>query len=320
MRRIERLINLIAALLDARRPMTAEEIHERIAGYDEGSYALFRRTFERDKEALRAMGIPLEVVATDPFVDQADGYVIPKSRYYLPQLDLEPDELAALRLASQALLGADEEAQSGLLKLTVDAPGGLWESPRVVWGADIAAEQPLLERFYEAVTERRPVRFDYLPAGADEAYWRTVEPYGLVHRRGHWYVIGRDDSRADVRSFKLSRIVSEVTLLDGTYDIPESFDAASHLGEEAWAIGPDEPVTAVVRFDASIRWWAEQNMPEASAREGPDGALDVELPVANLDALVSWAIGFGEAVEIRSPPEARTRLLAHLAPFLEQTT
>jgi proteasome accessory factor B len=78
MRRIERLINLIAALLDTRHPMTAEEIRSRIAGYDQGSHDAFRRAFERDKDSLRHMGIPLELVPTDPFSEVPDGYIIPK--------------------------------------------------------------------------------------------------------------------------------------------------------------------------------------------------------------------------------------------------
>src|SRR5918992_1189633 len=107
-RRIERLINLIAALLESRRPLTAEEIRAEIAGYDQETHEAFRRAFERDKEALRAMGVPLEVRPTDPFSDQADGYFIDKSSYYLPELDLAPDELAALRLAADSVLGAKE--------------------------------------------------------------------------------------------------------------------------------------------------------------------------------------------------------------------
>ncbi len=61
MRRIERLINLIAALLETSRPMSAEDIRRNIAGYDQPSHDAFRRAFERDKGSLRAMGIPLDV-------------------------------------------------------------------------------------------------------------------------------------------------------------------------------------------------------------------------------------------------------------------
>src|SRR5688572_25565964 len=169
MRRIERLINLIAALLETRRPLTAEEIRERIAGYDQSSHEAFRRAFERDKEALRSMGIPLETRALSAFGDDPDGYIIPKDKYYLPELDLEPDELAALRLAAAALVGVGREAESGLLKLSVDAAAESLPSPRVTWGADLNAEQPLLGPLYSAVSERAPITFGYRTSGGDDS-------------------------------------------------------------------------------------------------------------------------------------------------------
>lgn len=317
MRRIERLINLIAALLEADRPMTAEEIRSGIAGYDQPNIDAFRRAFERDKEALRAMGIPLELRKTDPFAESADGYTIPKAKYYLPQLDLEPDELAALAIAAEAALGTEEDAAAGLLKLSIEEPPLPGRGPRLVWGADLAAEQPLLTRLHAALLERAPVEFEYRGAGSERAAVRTVEPYALVHRRGHWYLVGRDVDRSAVRSFKLSRIVPPVKALEGSYDIPPSFDAESHIGGEAWELGPDGVAEAVVRFDSSMRWWAEQNMARAEISDGPGGALDARIPVSNVDALVSWVIGLGTGVEIISPESARARLIEHLSPYLD---
>jgi proteasome accessory factor B len=315
MRRIERLVNLIAALLETRRPMTAADIRSRIAGYDQDNHEAFRRAFERDKEALRAMGIPVELHRLDEALGEAaEGYIIPKERYYLPDLELAPDELAALRIAAETVLGAADAAEAGLMKLTLDSPDAPSQGPRLVWGADLAAEQPLLSPLYSALFERTPVAFDYVRAGEDDPARREVEPYRLLHRRGHWYVVGRDRDRAAVRAFKLSRIRSPVEPLDGTYDVPDDFDATEHLGE-GWEIGT-EPTTAVVRFDADMRWWAERNLAEGHKTEASGGALDVEMPVSNVDALVSWALGFGDRIEIRRPEEARRRLLSHLEPFL----
>jgi proteasome accessory factor B len=320
MRRIERLINLIAALLETRLPMTAEQIRERIAGYDQESLDAFRRTFERDKEALRAMGIPLEVVRGDPLGPvETDAYVIPKARYYLPQVDLEPDELAALRIAGEAILGAPEAAEAGLLKLSIDEPTGPSPGPRVVWGTDVAAEQPLLGPLYAALLDRTPVTFGYRAADAAEAARRTVEPYGLVHRRGSWYLVGRDKDRRAVRSFRLSRMSPPLTKGHGTYDVPESFDAAGYVGVEAWEVGSEATEVAIVRFEATMRWWADQNMADHPLREAPEGAVDVELPVANQDALVSWVLGFGDGVEIVAPASARRRLREHIAPYVDGT-
>ncbi len=315
MRRIERLINLIIALLETRLPLTADDIRTKIAGYDQPSFDAFRRAFERDKEALRAMGVPLVVKKIDPLDEHSDGYIIPKDRYYLPQLDLEPDELAALRIATEAVLGSGQEAASGWLKLSVDATAAPLEGPRVVWGADFDTDQPILGPLYEAQLERRPVRFTYLPASGDESV-RTVEPYGLVNRRGHWYLVGRDVDRSAERSFRLSRVRGRVEALEGSYEIPACFDAESHLPQDAWEIG-EEPVSAVLRFNSSMRWWIEQNMPALDTKEAPQGALDVTLTVANVDALVSWVLGFGSSVAILAPAAARDRVLQRLQPLLE---
>lgn len=318
MRRIERLINLIAALLEAGRPMSAQEIRDHIAGYDgQPSFEAFRRAFERDKETLRAMGIPLEVVALDLLDDRVEGYAISKQRYYLPDIDLESDELAALRIAAEAIIGGAGDAATGLLKLSVDMPDTGGGGPRIVWGADLAAEQPVLGPLYSALIDRRVVRFQYQPAGEAAARLREVEPYRLVHRRGHWYLVGRDRGRDAVRSFRASRIAGEVATLEGTYDVPESFNAEAVIGGEPWALGPDPVEATTVRFDSAMRWWPAQNLPELAGREAPGGGVDVELPVANLDALVSWVIGFGPGVEIVAPAAARRRLLEHLAPYLE---
>lgn len=312
MRRIERLINLIAALLDGRRPLTAADIRERIAGYDSASVDAFRRTFERDKAELRDMGIPIETVKDE---QDNDAYLIPPDKYYMPDLDLQPDEVAALKLAADAILGVGEQAGAGLKKLSIYASTDDAAAPRVLWNADVAAEQPLLGPLLAALLERRALSFDYETAGGERST-RRIEPYGLVHRRGHWYLVGRDVDRAAPRSFKASRIVGPVMELQGSYEIPDDFDIDAHVPAEAWEVGETEAATARLRFDPGLRWWPEQNMPEAPVREGPDGSLEVEMPIARVDALVTWAVGFGEGVEILSPPEARAGMLEHLEPLL----
>ena len=317
MRRIERLINLVAALLETSQPMTADDIRNNIAGYDEpANFEAFRRTFERDKESLRAIGIPLEAVTTDVWADTPDGYIIPKARYYLPDIDFEPDEVAALRIAAEALLGGGEQAEAGLLKLSLDTSSAPWSGPRAVLGADLSVEGSALGPLYSGVIERAPLAFEYTSAQSDDARAREVEGYGLLHRFGHWYLVGRDRADGVVKSFKVARIASAPRRLDGTYEVPTDFDASQHLAGKSFEIG-DELQNATVRFDATMRWWPEQNMPEAEREEGPEGSLDVELPVGNLDALVSWLLGFGSGVELIAPEAARAHLLNHLAPYLD---
>lgn len=313
MTRIERLINLIIALLETTRPLSAEEINRRVAGYGQDNYESFRRTFERDKDELRGMGIPIEVRKIDALDEHSDGYVIDKDRYYLPELDLEPDELAALRLARDAVTDGRNEADRGLLKISVDSRAAPVEGPQVAWGDDI--RQPALSAIYAAQLQRTPISFQYQGASGDRTR-RTLEPYGLVNRRGHWYVVGNDIDRSDIRAFRISRIHGKVSALDGAYEIPIGFDAQAHLSAEAYAIG-DQLTDALVRFDESLAWWVEQNLSSAARAENADGSVDVTLPVGNLAALVSWILGFGSSVEVIEPPEARAAVVAHLRPLLD---
>jgi proteasome accessory factor B len=319
MRRIERLINLIAALLEVGRPMTADEIRSRIQGYDQASVEAFRRAFERDKEALRSMGIPLEVVNTDPFADQADGYIIPKDKYYLPDIDLEPDELAALRIAADAVLGASDEAGTGLLKLSLDESPSAVPGGRVAWSSEVTGEGAALERIYGALLERHPIAFDYETAGG-EAARREVKPYGLVQRRGHWYLVGLDASADDVRTFRMSRVGARIDVeTTSTFVVPDGFNAADHVVREGWEAGQEEMV-ARVRFDPGLTWWVEQNLHGYDTARRDDGAIDVELPVSNPDAFVSWLLDFGDSVAVVEPRELRDRLLERISPYLEVKT
>ena len=292
--------------------MTAEQIRERIAGYESAeNHEAFRRAFERDKSDLKQMGIPIETVQLDVYGDVAPGYTIPKSAYYLPDLDLEPDEVAALRIAAGAVLGVGDEAGSGVLKLSMGAIDDASGGARLAWNADVAASQPLLGPLYSALADRVPVTFDYQPAGSDAPGVRTVAPYALVHRKGHWYLVGLDDRSGETRTFKVSRITSDPKRSEGTYEIPADFSPSSHVLAHIGLEG--EEVVARVRFAPSLRWWPEQNLTGATGEEGPDGSYEVEMPVASLDALVSFAVWFGSDVEILDPPEARERMKQRLA-------
>lgn len=314
MRRIERLINLIAALLETSHPLTAEDIRDQIAGYDQATPEAFRRAFERDKEALRALGIPLELRPTDPFREHADGYIIPKDAYYLPELDLEPDELAALTIASRIVLDARESAGAGLMKLSMTDEASPLLPGRLSWGADVAAEQPVISPLYSAILDRVPVGFAYEAANGQTTN-RTVHPYALTHTRGNWYLVALDTEKEEPRTFKASRIKSSITRLQGTYQIPKDFDVGDHVSREPWQAG-EEPVEAEIRFDANMRWWAEQNLGIHESTDGSEGSLVVKLPVSNPDAFISWLIEFDTRVELISPSHLREALCRHLAPVL----
>src|SRR5438270_6641795 len=200
MDRLERLINLTAALLEAERPLTADELHVRLPGYADSPVA-FRRAFERDKDVLREMGVPLVLEAVDPVSQPGvEGYRIPKDEYYLKDPGLDPDELAALHLAASAveLEGAGGGVEA-LWKL------GGWvaeEGPPPAMAALPGASH--LGPAFAAISRRQPVTFTY--RGGE----RRVDPWRLAFRNGHWYLLGRDHSRDGERNFRLDRVDSEI--------------------------------------------------------------------------------------------------------------
>lgn len=313
-RKAERLINLTAYLLNVTRPVTAKEIQQTIPGYSK-TWEAFQRTFERDKDDLREMGVPLEL-AQDPF-EQEHTYRIPKERYYLPDLKLEDDEIAALWLAAGLLRLPDPgAARAALLRLAGDAPP---EDDRATLSwlvADLGLSERALPKAFHAVAERKRVTFPY-PRKEGGSKDRTLDPYGLVHRRGAWYLVGRDHDSDEVRSFRLERMLGDLRLVDPSapgnqYLIPRGFRPEAALETPPFVQG-ETSMIAHVRFDASAVWRVERGFPWLDLKHEDDGSARAEVPVTEINGFLSWVLLFGEAAEVVSPPE----LIAELRQRLE---
>jgi predicted DNA-binding transcriptional regulator YafY len=292
MDKLERLLNLAAALLDADRPLTADELRDRIGGYPEGKTA-FRRTFERDKDDLRAMGLPLKVEpvpGTDP---PTDGYRMRRADYTGTELRLEPDELASLHLATNLvrLDGAD----TGLLKLGGGAGSEADEVGRVPFDDALAV-------MIAAAADRRAVTFTYNDTE------RMVEPWRLSFTRGHWYLAGYDRTRDDERLYRVDRIAGEVIVGDpATQEVGAPSDPTDLRG---WELGDGEPVRALVRIDAVQAAHARHLLGEVE--ELDDGGVVAELAVRNPEAFRSFVLSFLDHAEILEPPELRADMIAWL--------
>jgi proteasome accessory factor B len=292
MDKLERLLNLAAALLDAERPMTADELRNRIGGYPEAK-ASFRRAFERDKDDLRAMGLPLgvePVPGTDPPVD---GYRMRRADYSGTELRLEPDELAALHLATNLvrLDGAD----TGLLKLGGSTAGATDEVGHVPFDDALAV-------MIAAAADRKAVTFTYNDTR------RTVEPWRLSFTRGHWYLAGWDRTRDDERLYRVDRITGEVEVGDeATRDVGAVNDPSDLRG---WELGDGEPVRALVRIDAVQAAHARHLL--GAVQDLDDGGVVAELFVRNEEAFRSFVLSFLDHAEILEPPELRDGMIRWL--------
>jgi proteasome accessory factor B len=223
----ERLLNLVIMLLVSRTYVTKERIREVIEGYDKRNDEAFEKMFERDKEELRALGIPIELGHVDKFFEDEQGYRIKRDAFELPDIDFTPDEAAVLGLAARVWqhAGLASATSSALVKLKaagLDVDRDALDSlqPRVV------ADEPAFNDMWEMTISRTPVRFDYRRAGATEVVERHLEPWGVVTSRDRWYVVGHDRDRGEPRMFRLSRIAGKV-LPDGepgSFEVPEGTD------------------------------------------------------------------------------------------------
>jgi proteasome accessory factor B len=308
-KKTERLLNLVICLLHTRRHLSVQEIRELVPGYAQGSEEAFRRMFERDKEELRDLGIPLETGSDTAAHDDELGYRIARRDYELPPISLEPDEAAVLGLAarlwqSAPLAGATGSALLKLRAAGVDAPesGGAFE-PRV------GAGEPAFEACLAAVTDGRSLQFSYRASGRPAPQERTVDPWGVVWWHGRWYVVGHDTGRDDVRVFRLSRIVGTATAVGaaGTVKVPPGTDLRALVARMA---GEEPRATATVRVRTGAAWALRR---EATATE-PDGAGwdRLEVGYSDPERLADRVTGYGADAVVLGPDDAREAVVRRL--------
>lgn len=289
--RFERLTNVVAVLLDTRRPLPLDEIVTRVPGYPP-DHESARRQFERDKDTLRELNVPLDLVE-DAF-GEVQGYRIDPRKYELPELDLTPEERAALHTAVSAMRLEGGEGREALWKL-----GGLAGDEAATMGA--LPGVPALPTLMEGSRRRALISFTY------RGEVRHLEPYGVMFRNGNWYVSGHDRDRDELRSFRADRIEGEVDLgPDGGYERPSDFDQDALLHDEPWRYGDEPPLEARVRVDAVVAPWVIDRLgSHAVVKQYRKGDAVVRLTVTNREAFRSFVLGLLDHAVVLDPTELR---------------
>ena len=287
MDKLERLLNLTAALLHAEIPLTAEELRDRVGGYPD-TKATFRRAFERDKDDLRSMGMPLRVEPVPGVDPPVDGYRLDRDEYAGTELAFEADELAALHLATSLVqLDGDDTALVKLGAARGDAP------------ADSVGRVPFnntLATMIGAAVDRNALSFTYNDVE------RIVEPWKLSFTRGHWYLSGFDRLREDQRLYRVDRIKDGVSL-SGPAKAPVG-DVNEPIDLRGWELGDGPVIKATILVDADQAAYARHILGEVVDR--PDGSVTATLDVRNIDAFRSFVLSFLEHAEILEPADLRT--------------
>jgi proteasome accessory factor B len=332
MQKAERLLDLAAFLLRAAEPVSWREIQEQFPDDYGGSEEAAIRKFERDKAELLELGIPVRWASQDE--DLPAGYLIERDEFYLPNLDLAPEDLALLYMAGSAALaqGAFPYAKDlahalNKLSFAARAPGATDTAAlagTLSRGED-GAGRPVdaarkLEDLSAAVAAKKRVHLVYHGAERQATTERDVDPYGLYQSAGAWLLVGHCHLRKALRTFHLGRIASVVKNAAAPrtpdFEVPVTFDLREHATREAWELPIHGLQRCTVRLDGPVS-------PEARASFGPrarirdeDGGIVVEVGATNAEALVRHVLSLGERAEIVAPRALRERartILASLA-------
>ena len=316
----ERLLNLLIMLLVQRHFVPKGRI--RAILYPDSSDDAFEKMFERDKDDLRSIGVPIEVGQMDAYFDDEPGYRVSPDEFQLPQIELAADEAAVIGLATRVwgharLAEATTEAVRKLTAfgLPVDVSALDIVEPRLV------AEEPSFDVFWEASQDRTPVEFEYLRSGQAEPATRHLQPWGVVRYSGRWYAVGFDTDRGEERVFRLSRVQGQARKSGSpaSYDVPAGVDIRDVTRRLA-PVPVAETVTVLVRAGAGHSLRRSAGTIETDVA-GPDAATTWDRLTLERGgvALAEELLSYGADVYVEAPVALRETMLERLAAVVERS-
>ncbi|HVU77465.1 MAG TPA: WYL domain-containing protein [Gaiellaceae bacterium] len=308
-----RQLSLVAFLMAERRPLTARDIKSNVEGYQEMSDEAFARRFYSDRAELVSLGVPLDS-QRDEFTGE-ELYTLRSERYFLPELELDDEELAALQTCFYLLEGRfayAEPLRLALQNLALGRSAGALEAAPTGTAARVEVHDPdyspelqgRLGKLEGAISKQRTVKFRYWSIYRDEEEERTLNPYALLPENGSWYVIGHDLDRDDIRTFRVSRIRSDIrfaTRRERDFRLPPDFDIEAYRGRTEWQFG-DLVGEARIEVAPDTAWWVERAY--GGERNSVDGDV-FTTQYASSNLLARWILRQdGRAVPLE-PSELR---------------
>lgn len=306
----ERLVNLVVALMATEQGLTKDTILTSVAGYREQSGAkkdALEKMFERDKESLRGLGIPIETIGdfADPDDLREARYRVPTSEYALPEdIAFTPAELALLNLAGGVWSESSmsDEARSGLRKIR--ALGIPVDEPIIGYSPRISLRDPSFPALQRAIEHSRVVTFPYLKPGEAAPRLRRLQPLALVDYEARWHIFGIDlDAGAD-RTFLLSRIVGTVETLR------ESFDPALREGAGERALAGLEEVAA--RNSALLEVNPGTEAALRLSRRSTPAEQGIRVSFVDVHIFADELASYGPEVRVVEPADLREQVIARL--------
>jgi proteasome accessory factor B len=308
----ERLLNLLIMLLMQRRYISKDRVRELL--YPDSSDEAFERMFERDKDDLRSLGVPIEVGQLDAYFDDEPGYRIRPDEALLPQIELTAEEAQVVGLATKVWEHARlAEATTGAVRKLTAAGVPVDAEALDVVGPRLGADEPAFDTFWEAARDRQVVEFEYQRPGQEPSK-RRLEPWGVVRYSGRWYAVGHDQHRGEERVFRLSRVHGTARKVGqpGKYEIPAGVDIRAVARRLAPA-PTVESATLLLRQGAGYAFRRSAELLETGVT-GPDGSDAWDRVVVRGGAdLAGEVLAHAVDVFVEHPVALRESVIARLA-------
>jgi proteasome accessory factor B len=302
----ERLFSLVLALLATEAGLTKNEILSTVQGYrqrysNSGDNSNLERQFERDKDDIRELGVPLETLESPGQVgnNQSLRYRIPRGDYELPSdISFSPEETTLLNLAAMVWREGSISGESRRAILKLRSLGVVTDEPVIGYAPRLRVQDVAFEPLTEALDKHVIIRFGYLKPGEQEARVRTLAPIALIQREGRWMLHAKDEDAGGTRNFLLRRIVTPITTTNTKYTpFPESAteDAKAEL-DDIWSRR-----TAVVAVEPGSDAATRLSKRPSTTVEGNS----LTLHYSDIDLFADELAGYGPEVLVQSPDELR---------------
>lgn len=310
--RASRLVSVLL-LLQTRGRLTAQQLADTLE--------VSVRTVYRDMEALAAAGVPVYGEA-----GAEGGYRLVEG-YHMRLTGLTTEEAQTLFLTglpgAAADLGLGTAVAGSALKLAAALPTELREQASRMqrrflldspsWYGEQEGE-PQLAAVADAVLHEHRLRLRYFRWAAPQVVTRTVAPYGVVLKAGHWYLVARHGRH--VRTYRVSRII-ELTTLAEQFTWPVEFDLAGywrdylagfdsrrHHGQTTLRVSQPGFERLPQVFAPSV---VEAARSSATVPDD-DGRRTITIPFESVEQVVPELLRLGADAEVLEPPEVRHRL------------
>jgi proteasome accessory factor B len=303
----ERLFSLVLALLATETGLTKNEILSTVQGYRQkysssGDNANLERQFERDKDDIRELGVPLETVDSpgQSGNNQNLRYRIPRGAYELPSdISFSAEETTLLGLAAMVWREGSLSAESRRAIVKLRSLGITSDEPVLGYAPRLRVRDATFEPLRAALEKNAIVRFGYLKPGQTDAGIRTVAPLALVQYQGRWHLYSQEPDTGVTKTFLLRRIVTQIATTGKSFTPPTGDQSAKAL-REIEAVWSEHTVEITVEPDSDA---ATRLHKRRGTEVTASGTLRLHYADANIVA--DELAGFGPEVVVVSPPTIR---------------